>query len=237
MNLIAKINAISAESKNKFKPDLAKYGKNFRAISDSALLEVLNPLFKQYNISYAVYIRDKNLHIEKIKGGLDPNGYLVETLVFVAEAKVALEIRSASSDTVEYDESITFEGWGMGVDAGDKATGKAITAAVKYALFKGFRLQYSDDPDAIVSEDIKEISLPEKKEAAVSKAKEKKKAADPEATESQMNYIKGLIVACSMTEKEFEEKYGCKSTGPMLMKKARAIIDDLKAIQDASLPF
>ena len=152
--IIQKINAICEEAKNKFKPDLAKYGKNFRAISDSALLEELNPLFKKYNLTYAVYIRDKNLAIEKIAAGTDISGNLIEKLVFVADVHVSLDLRSSNSEDVNYDESITLEGWGMGIDSGDKATGKALTAAVKYALFKGFRLQYSDDPDAVPSEDI-----------------------------------------------------------------------------------
>ena len=64
MNLIEKINLISEEAKNKFKPDLKKYGKNFRAISESAILEVLNPLFKEYNIAYEVMVSDQNLHID-----------------------------------------------------------------------------------------------------------------------------------------------------------------------------
>ena len=65
--LVEIINTISEEAKNKFKPDLKKYGKNFRAISESAVLEVLNPLFKEHNIAYEVIIQSKSLHIEKLK--------------------------------------------------------------------------------------------------------------------------------------------------------------------------
>ena len=56
MNLIEIINEISSEAKNKFKPDLKKYGKNFRAISESAVLEVLNPLLEKYKIGCMVVV-------------------------------------------------------------------------------------------------------------------------------------------------------------------------------------
>lgn len=71
MNLIEKINAISEEAKNKFKPDLVKYGKNFRAISESAVLDVLSPLLKKYNLAYNIEIKSSELHLETIKAGSD----------------------------------------------------------------------------------------------------------------------------------------------------------------------
>ena len=236
--IIQKINLISEEAKNKFKPDLAKYGKNFRAISDSAVLEVLNPLFKKHNLVYAIHIKDKSLRVEKIMSGVDVLGNTVEKLVFVAEATVSLDVRTAEDPKLEYDESITFEGWGMGVDAGDKATGKAITAAVKYALFKGFRLQYSDDPDAEKSEDIESIDKPAPKVEKPKAKKEEKKDSDPVATEAQLNYVKGLVVACGISDEEFKDKYKyLPYDTSMPMRLARKIIDELKALQDSQLPF
>ena len=90
MTLNQIINSISEEAKNKFKPDLKKYGKNFRAISDSALLEELNPLFKKYEIAYEVIIQDQKLHIEHIRAGTDSHGNIVERLHFTAETKATL---------------------------------------------------------------------------------------------------------------------------------------------------
>ena len=231
MNLIEKINLISEEAKNKFKPDLKKYGKNFRAISESAVLEVLNPLFKKYNIGYDVIVKQKNLTIEKVKAGVDAAGNLIEKLVFVAEAVVSLHIRHLSNDTGIDMVYCEFEGWGSGVDAGDKATGKAITAAVKYALFKGFRLQYSDDPDADTSEEIENIVKPAEKE------EKKKLDREPPATVAQLNYIIGLISELNLSDKRFKEKYGYAPTDPNIpMRKAREILKDLEKIK-AEDPF
>lgn len=229
MNLIEKINKISEEAKNQFKPDLKKYGRNFRAISESAVLEVLNPLFKKENITYDVIITDKELRLEKIKAGLDVAGNLIEKLVFVANCTVSLVVRD-----MEGEERVIMQGWGSGIDAGDKATGKAITAAVKYALFKGFRLQYSDDPDADASEDIESIK---EIKAAEPKAKAKKEE-EPLVTEAQTKYIMGLAIACGISDEDIKKQYGFYPYDTSIpMKKARELIDELKKLQDEKLPF
>lgn len=240
MNLIEKINKISLEAKNQFKPDLKKYGKNFRAISDSAILDVLNPLFEKYKLSYDVVIMKSDLQLEHIRAGRDNSGNIVEKLLFVASAVVRLVVHNpetTSFDNPDKHETLLFDGWGSGTDYGDKATGKAITAAVKYALFKGLRLQYSDDPDAEASEEIESIVEEEKPQEKGSKSA-KKEEKEVVATESQLNYIKGLVVACGITDNEFKEKYGfLPYDAKMPMKRARSIIDELKKIQDEKLPF
>lgn len=234
MSLIEKINLISEEAKNQFKPDLKKYGKNFRAISESAVLEVLNPLFKKYSIGYSVEVTDKSLTIEKVKAGLDASGNLIEKLVFVAECVVSLKVYQESSDMRLSSTYTTFEGWGSGVDSGDKATGKAITAAVKYALFKGFRLQYSDDPDADASEEIENIVKPAEREKKIHEAKTN----DPLVSEAQLNYVKGLALACGISDEDFKAKYGYFPYDKnMPMRKARELIEELKKLQDEKLPF
>ena len=238
MNLIEKINAISEEAKNKFKPDLVRYGKNFRAISESAVLEVLNPLLKKYSVAYEVEIKNCELHLETIQAGSDNNGNAIEQLLFVANCVVKLtvyhkEIEPANKITFSVNERAIFEGWGSGVDYGDKATGKAITAAVKYALFKGFRLQYSDDPDAEESKPIeivqdvapeKETDLPEKDEIL--------------ATPKMMNFIKGLCAELKISDKECCDRFGFPPFMDAIvpMKKARQAIEELKKERE-NLPF
>ena len=244
--LIEIINEISEEAKGQLKPDLKKYGKNFRAISESAILETLNPLFKKYNIAYEVAVQDQHLRVERIRAGKDSAGNLIEKLVFIADAKVILKVFQLGVEKPEFNYFI-FEGWGSGVDAGDKATGKAITAATKYALLKGFRLQYSDDPDAEASEDIENIveeykELEKKAFTVVGEKKtEKKKKEEKEellASEAQLNYVKGLAIACGLTDDEFKQKYGFLPYDTNIpMRKAREIIEELKKLQDDKLPF
>lgn len=230
--LIEKLNNICIEAKNQFKPDLKKYGRNFRAISESAVLEVLNPLFREFGITYSVVVREKNLHVEKIKAGRDQAGNLIEKLVFIADVVVALNITDG-------EDHFFFEGWGSGVDSGDKATGKAMTAAVKYALFKGLRLQYSDDPDAEASETIEDI-VPEKKpieNSAPAKKGKEEKTEEKKATEKQLDFIAGMMKQIEMSDEQFYEVYKVRFTDSLPMRKARDIIDDLQKRLDESLPF
>lgn len=240
--LITKINEISEKAKNQFKPDLKKYGKNFRAISESAVLETLNPLLKEYDIAYEVIIQDKKLHIEKLKAGRDTAGNLIETLLFVAEAQVMLVFTNPDamfSNEKGEPERMAFQGWGSGIDYGDKATGKAITAAVKYALFKGLRLQYSDDPDAEESQQISSIveEKNEKVKQNVSKSQKKEEKAEPLATEGQLNYIKGLVSDLGMSDENFKAQFGCfPYDQKMSMRKAREILEELKKLKE-ECPF
>lgn len=231
MKLVEKINRISEDSRNKFKPDLIKYGKNFRAISESAILDVLSPLLEENGLCYSVTIFNTKVEHILVNAGTDVAGNIIQKLVFVASASVRLDIKGE-------DEEIAFEGWGMGIDSGDKATGKAITAATKYALLKGFRLQYSDDPDATASEDIESLVT----EAAAKKEAAKKEAAKKEfvakmtkaeeeklATEGQINYIMGLASTANLSDEDFKKKFGVLPYDKnMTMKRAREIIDALK---------
>ena len=242
-NLIEIINEISEKAKGQLKPDLKKYGKNFRAISESAILETLNPLFKEYNIGYEVIIQEQKLVIEKVNAGRDTSGNLIQKLVFVAEAKVILAIHNPEFNNFEKPEQhqvICFQGWGCGVDAGDKATGKAITAATKYALLKGFRLQYSDDPDAEASEDIESIINPDLSgavNAAIENLKEARNKEEPLATEKMLNYVMGLAADLKMSDTDFKNEFGFFPYEKEVdMRKVREAIDKLKARKE-NLPF
>ena len=242
------VNIISKEARGKLKPDLVKYGKNFRAISESAILDVLNPILESQDAFYEIEVKDYNLKTEKIYNSYDSYGNLVNNLVFIATVRVAIHISVKDPFLTQ----ITFEGVGMGIDVGDKAMGKAYTAAVKYALLKGFRLQYSDDPDAEKSEEI--ISIEPKEEPKNQKSVEKtpknqnkakdnsqkseKKEPEGKASENQLSYIKGLVVKCGISDDDFEKEFGCSPYDESIsMSKARKIIDRLKEIFEEGLPF
>ena len=228
MNIIEKLNTLTERTKGKFKPDLVKYGKNFRAISESAILDGINPVMKELNLSYEVNIIHTELNTLKYKAGADSQGNLIERIIFYANCSV--ELRFLTDDEAEGEFRTC--GWGSGVDSGDKATGKALTAAVKYALFKGLRLQYSDDPDAEASEDIEEITEKKSLEKTSGDVKEKtsqSKKEKPLVSEKMLNYIKGLVEEAGLTVEQFKKKYGYEPFDTsMPMEVARKAIDDLK---------
>ena len=57
------------------------------------------------------------------------------------------------------DEYVDVKGYGDGVDALDKAPGKAITYADKYALMKAYKIETGDDLDAHASDDLSGHSI------------------------------------------------------------------------------
>ena len=209
--------------KNVAKPDLMKVGKNFRCISESAILDVINPILSNLSIDYNIEVIEHDLKIIE-----------AEKFIFVATCKVRLTFTSAGEE-VAFSEAL-----GMGIDDGDKAMGKAYTYAVKYALLKKFRLQYADDPDA---EPSKEILLPEEpiSSKTLNKSEEKKakpSSKEPKATQKMLDYLHGLTIQCSMSYEAFKAEFGFyPNDKDLLMKDVRAAIETLKVRADEDLPF
>lgn len=215
-------NCIEECSKKILKPDLMKVGDNFRAISEAAILEAINPVFNEFGFDYNVDVLDSELVIKETS----------KKYVFVATCRVRLTFISDSGDEVAHSEAL-----GMGIDDGDKAMGKAYTYAVKYALLKKLRLRYSDDPDVKQSEPIqpKEEKAIEKKET---KEKTKRDPEGPKVTEKMSAYLEGLAIQCKLSYEAFKAEFGFYPNDKKIsQREARAVIDTLKARVDDDLPF
>lgn len=227
--IIQKVN-----SDKKLIPDLAKSekGNNFRAISESAILDVIDPILKDAGWYYTVEVKRSDLQIREAYGSKG------KKLQFIATVEVKLKfyeedggIWSASTESV-----------GMGIDDNDKAMGKAYTYAIKYALLKLFRLRYGDDPDAKASEPL----YSEKPKEDVKKDDEKKshekkpakKTSEQAMTEKQRDYILGMMKQKGISSQIIMGKFN--GTDPkedeyIPMTVARAIIKWLEEQDD--LPF
>ena len=215
-------------------PDLlkAENGNNFRAVSESAILDVIDPVLKQAEVYYTVTIKDQKLDIREAYGSKG------KKLQFIATVTVQLAFHFWDGELINCTEAV-----GMGIDDNDKAMGKAYTYAVKYALLKLFRLRYGDDPDAKASEPLyldkpKEASKEEtKKEAPKSKAVQKSNT-DKAMTESQRDYILGMMKQKGVTSQIIMGKfdgYDPQEDEYIPMKVARAMIKYLEETDD--LPF
>lgn len=217
-------------------PDLMKSekGNNFRAISESAILDVIDPVLKEAGWFYTVKIKKSDLQIREAYGSKG------KKLQFIATIEIALEF-----ETYDFTmgNAVHTEAVGMGIDDNDKAMGKAYTYAVKYALLKLFRLRYGDDPDAKASEPLlvdkpKEASKEEiKKEAPKSKTVQKS-STDKAMTEAQRDYILGMMSDKGITSQMIMGAFGGldpKEDEFIPMKTARAMI---KWLEDKdNLPF
>ena len=221
-------------------PDLlkAENGNNFRAVSESAILDVINPILIKNGWFYEIRVRKSDLQIREAYGSKG------KKLQFIATVEISVVFHNdADPQLVVGTESV-----GMGIDDNDKAMGKAYTYAVKYALLKLFRLRFGDDPDFEAS---KPLHVEKPKEEKVKPEKEDKKpkpaekpqksgkssGMDKPMTEAQRDYILGMMKQHNVNEKEILEKFGVEPSRDEFipMPTARAIIKWLE--EGGYLPF
>ena len=211
-------------------PDLLKSekGNNFRAVSESAILDVVDPVLKEAGWFYTVEIKKSDLQIREAYG---KNG---KKLQFIA----TVEIRVAFESNDKIEDVVITESVGMGIDDNDKAMGKAFTYALKYALLKVFRLRYADDPDFRVSEPL-HVDPPKEAEKAkpVKKKSGESKKEDIPMTEKQRDYILGMMEKKGISEQIIISKWGYEPSEDEFipMPVAREIIKFLEENND--LPF
>ena len=232
----------------RLKPDLlkAKNGNNFRAVSESAILDVIDPILREAGWFYTVEIKKSQLDIREAYGSKG------KKLQFIASIEIKLILKDCP-DAVEYGigclktQKVETESVGMGIDDNDKAMGKAYTYAVKYALLKLFRLRFGDDPDFEESEPLllEKAKESSKKEDVLSKNGEKISKNDKKdaksvrnLSEAQRDYILGMMKKKGIDSKIIMSKfdgYDPKEDEIIPMTVARAMIKFLEDTDD--LPF
>lgn len=227
----------------KLVPDLMKCenGNNFRAISEKAILDVLNPILDRHGIYYTVRVEDQHLEIKEAYGAKG------KKLQFIATVKITLCFTRGDFELGFCTQSV-----GMGIDDNDKAMGKAYTYAIKYALLKLFRLCYGDDSDFEASKPLLTEPKAHAKAESVKaeKADEKKshrkpsKGGSSEASLAQLDYIAGLMKKKKITDLDLKQEFGYNTLDKLTMEQARELIKYLQDyevseedITDDDLPF
>lgn len=233
--IIQKVN-----TNKKLVPDLIKSekGNNFRSISESAILDVIDPILREAGWFYTVTVKKSDLQIREAFGSKG------KKLQFIATVEIALDFETY--DIPVGAGAVHTEAVGMGIDDNDKAMGKAYTYAVKYALLKLFRLRYGDDPDAKASEPLY-LDKPKepvgdkespKKEEKPSKPNSSRKPSERPMSEAQRDYILGLMEKKGITSQMMMGKFSGldpKTDEFISMPIARAMIKYLEETDD--LPF
>lgn len=231
------VKAISEDKR--LKPDLMKSenGANFRAVSESAILDAISPVLNESGIYYTVCVKEAHLDIKEMA--------TAKGAKYVFVATVSLRVRFHSSEGVEL---AATDAVGMGIDDGDKAMGKAYTYAFKYALLKVFRLRYGDDPDHDASKPIIKAPAAEPAQAAKRPAAAKGSAKRPAAkgsakkpaslmTEKQRDYILGLMDENKVDADQIIAEFGVDPANDKAipMDVAQRIISWFR--EDGFLPF
>ena len=182
LNFASIIKKVSSDKR--LVPDLMKSenGNNFRAISESAILDVISPILDENNCHYEVEVKESHLDIKEAYGSKG------KKLQFIATVTIKLHFYNYWEDDGYKEALASTEAVGMGIDDNDKAMGKAYTYAVKYALLKLFRLRYGDDPDFKASEPLHVEKPKDKKDEKImpeNKAKNEKTAQKSQKSEKK----------------------------------------------------
>ena len=120
----------------------------YKAVSERDVIDAVKPLEAVYGVfSYPAsrtVIKD-----ELLENAREYKGEQIKTISKFM--RIETVYRFVNVDKPE--EFIEITSYGDGIDTGDKATGKAMTYADKYALMKAYKISTGDDPDATKSAD------------------------------------------------------------------------------------
>ena len=111
---------------------------SYKAVSERDVLDAIKPIEQKYRVYSYPYDTEiiNNEVLEKT------SNYGTTTSQFLRLKRVYRFVNIDNKD--EYIDVISY---GDGIDTGDKAPGKAMTYADKYALMKAYKLSTGDDPD------------------------------------------------------------------------------------------
>lgn len=106
--------------------------QSYKAVSETDILKAVNEA--EHEVGLVSYQESLEI-ISATEPGQGGN---------IVRVKVGVRVVNIDNPS----ESVVFYGLGDGIDRGDKACGKAVTYAVKYALIKGYKIPTGeDDPD------------------------------------------------------------------------------------------
>ena len=111
---------------------------SYKAVSERDVLDAVKPIEKKYRV-YSYPAKRKVIDRDTL---VSENEYGTKNTLFmrIETTYIFVNIDNPS----EYIETTVY---GDGLDTGDKAPGKAMTYADKYALMKTYKLSTGDDPD------------------------------------------------------------------------------------------
>lgn len=172
MNIYEKLSAITAEIGVVEKNLNVKESSNssYKAVSERDVLDAVKPIEQKYRV-YSYPANRKIIDRDVLTKETEYNGTITRTNTLFMRVETVYRFVNIDKP----DEFIETTVYGDGLDTGDKASGKAMTYADKYALMKAYKLSTGDDPD---------------KEASPEHGYEKK--AEPKATTKQIDLLEDL---------------------------------------------
>lgn len=160
MNLYEKIQAVGDDIRNIEKGITIGTGNySYKAVGDLDVTLAVKDAEKKYRIT-SIPFKQELISSEVVRSIKKDN---IEALTYVDTVKMTVRIIDLD-DTTQF---IDVESFGKGIDSGDKGFGKASTYARKYALLNAYKIATGEDPDANKSEEIKTMTVDDKKNIVI----------------------------------------------------------------------
>lgn len=208
MNIYEKLSAITNEISAVAKNLNVGYGKSqYKAVGEADVLAAVKPTEEKYKVySYPV---SRRVIESNVLTSLDKDGNEKRQLF------MRLEVVYRFVNTENPEEYIDITTYGDGVDPGDKAPGKAMTYADKYALLKAYKIITGDDPDQKASETLKAV---ERKETVSNQL----------ITDVQAVALESVLTAGNVNIPKLLEMYKVKTLRDLTQEQHARIIRSLK---------
>jgi len=170
LNIYQRMCAATAEISRVAKNLEVGFGKSsYKAVGEADVLAAVKPVEEKYGI-YSYPVSREIIESGVLENVSEYNGQTTTKKQFQMRVSTVYRFVNVDNPT----EFIDITTYGDGVDSQDKAPGKAMTYADKYALLKAYKIMTGDDPDQNMSGDLKGYTkkAPAKKEIISDKEKE-----------------------------------------------------------------
>lgn len=132
----------------------------YRFVSHDAVVAAVRPALLKHGVVVESCIKEKTLELQEVEENVMVYDNQAKTKTPMLDsvtgepimkktvnylAKVFIEFEFVNVDDPQ--DRYKANGWGMGIDPQDKATGKAVSYAKKYALLNALLLETGDDPE------------------------------------------------------------------------------------------
>lgn len=208
MNIYEKLLNITGEIKNVSKNLEVGVGKNsYKAVGEADVLFAVKQLEQKYKV-YSYPCKREIVDRAILETEKEYNGNVTKgNQIFL---RIETTYKFVNIENPE--ESIEITTYGDGIDTQDKAPGKAMTYADKYALLKAYKIITGDDPDQEHSPDTATYTTSEKK-----------------ATPKQIELLQKVYTGDNLAK--LLASNGIEKLEDISMTKASEIIGKLKKVQ------
>ena len=210
MNIFEKMMHISAEAKPLTRDLMVQQGnRGYASISEKAVLEIIKPLEEKYRVYSCPAERSCTTKTLQREYPGDPPW---SESLFVNQVSVTYRFVNVDNP----DECVEIMSYGTGIDSYDKAPGKAMTYADKYAIIKAYKL-YGEDPR--IGEDPDAEGSPEK---GIREVSEEETTADLSQSAPERQEVQKQANTPARLEKSAQESQQVQKQAPNQGKRQTA---------------